>query len=220
MTVHAVTATRSLDWSRVTAMSTAVAAHVVAVALVAMPLALPSPRILPAAVEVALREVVPPPVVPTPPEPVAPPHVPRLHTPVATTPKASPVNAVTTDITSPMPVSAATTSIANAPTDIAPASAPAAAGETRTLAYNGALRLVYPPAAARAHEQGTVLLRVLVDVRGAAQRIEIARSSGHTQLDAAAREAVRHARFRPVLQGGQPVPAWGLVPIEFRLDRA
>ena len=73
--------------------------------------------------------------------------------------------------------------------------------------------------ALREHQQGRVLLRVLVDAEGRVQRIEIERGSGHAQLDMAAREAVQAAHFRPVLKDGNPVPAWGLVPIEFRLDR-
>jgi protein TonB len=57
-------------------------------------------------------------------------------------------------------------------------------------------------------------------VNGDVQRIEIVRSSGHASLDAAAREAVRAAHFKPVLANGKAVSAWGLVPIEFRLDKA
>jgi protein TonB len=93
-------------------------------------------------------------------------------------------------------------------------------GESRILAYAGALKLAYPRAAIRRHAQGTVLLHVLVGTDGVAQKIELSRSSGHRELDDAAREAVRRARFQPVLQDGVAVPAWGLVPIEFRLDRA
>jgi protein TonB len=51
------------------------------------------------------------------------------------------------------------------------------------------------------------------------QRVEIAKSSGHTRLDMAARESVLRATFRPVMRNGAAVPAWGLVPIAFRLDR-
>jgi protein TonB len=71
----------------------------------------------------------------------------------------------------------------------------------------------------RAREQGIVTLRVLVDASGLPQRVEIARSSGHARLDAAAKESIEHARFRPVVQNGIAIPAWGIVPIAFRLDR-
>lgn len=90
-------------------------------------------------------------------------------------------------------------------------------GLTQELAYAEALQPVYPPASARAREQGRVLLRVLVGVDGTPKEVGIERSSGHARLDAAARDAVRRSRFRPVMRDGKAAPAWGLVPIEFRL---
>ena len=81
------------------------------------------------------------------------------------------------------------------------------------------MRPSYPADSARAHEEGTVVLRVLVDADGNPQRVEIARSSGHARLDAAARDGVLHARFRPVLRDGAAVEAWGLVPVAFKLQR-
>ena len=72
----------------------------------------------------------------------------------------------------------------------------------------------------RAREGGQVLLNVFVDAEGRAQRVEIARGSGHSALDAAACEAVMRARFKPVLRDGVAISAWGVVPIRFRLDDA
>jgi protein TonB len=92
-------------------------------------------------------------------------------------------------------------------------------GATQTLAYATPLAPMYPPSSLRAREEGTVLLRVLVDPSGVPQRVEIARSSGHTRLDTAARDSVLRARFRPVMRDGAAVSAWGIVPIAFRLDR-
>ena len=94
-----------------------------------------------------------------------------------------------------------------------------AAGTTQALAYATPVTPAYPPASKRAFEQGTVVLRVLVDVSGMPQRVEVAKSSGHARLDTAARESVLRATFRPVMRDGAAVPAWGLVPIAFRLDR-
>jgi len=214
------------DWQRVAAFCTTFAAHLAAVALIAAPLAMPPAREIPKPVEASLIFTpTPPPSTPPPPEPAPPPraHLVRhlLPTPAPPPPTTStaPADAAPPALT---PTASAPTPATNVPvaagiSDIGPASP---AGETRTLAYDGALRLAYPVASLRAREQGSVLLRVLVDEHGAPQRIEIARSSGHPKLDAAAREAVRSARFRPVLRAGQPAPAWGLVPIEFRLDRA
>jgi len=113
-----------------------------------------------------------------------------------------------------------TPAVIDAPASATSAGTPdSSAGESRTLAYDGALKLRYPAASMNRKEQGTVLLRVLVDAAGLVQRIEIARSSGHSQLDNAARDAVQRAHFRPVWRDGEAVQAWGVVPIEFRLDR-
>lgn len=96
----------------------------------------------------------------------------------------------------------------------------AGGGASRELAWAAPLRLRYPPPALRARLQGEVMLNVLVDAQGRAQQVEVVRSSGHRVLDIAARAAVLGARFRPVLRDGVAVPAWGVVPIRFRLDDA
>lgn len=207
----------TFDWRRVGAFSTTLAAHGAALALILMPLAAPIERDLQRAIDVTFVEAPPAPKIPPPPEPeplrkpprpsAAPPlrSQPRPSAPVAEAP--SPVQA---------PVAPAPPVVVDpAP----PTEAVAPAGETRQLAYDGELHARYPAASLRAHEQGTVLLRVLVDAQGRVERVEIARSSGHPKLDAAARDAVSKARFKPVLSDGEPIPAWGLVPIEFRLDR-
>jgi protein TonB len=77
---------------------------------------------------------------------------------------------------------------------------------------------VYPALSRRVGEQGRVVLRVLVNPRGRADDVEIRSSSGHSRLDDAARETVRRWRFVPAKRGDQPVPAWVLIPISFRLE--
>ncbi len=76
----------------------------------------------------------------------------------------------------------------------------------------------YPAAARRLQEEGRVLLRVFVSATGTADRVEIERSTGSARLDAAAQQAVRTWRFVPARQGGQAVPAWVIVPIQFSLE--
>ena len=76
----------------------------------------------------------------------------------------------------------------------------------------------YPTASRRLNEQGQVLLRVFVSAAGAADRVEIERSSGSARLDSAAQQAVRAWRFVPARQGDQTVPAWVIVPIQFSLE--
>lgn len=220
MSAHANVPLASLDWQRIVALGTSFSLHVLAVAIVAIPIAMPLPRLLPKAAEVRIFEPKPPPpALPIPPEPLPLVHPRPSHHPVAALPvPQAPIAPTPSPLESPI----ATTPIASAPVDSAPGDAHAspAGGETRMLAYDGALKLTYPPTSMRQREQGTVWLRVLVDTAGVAQRIEIERSSGHPRLDIAAREAVRNAHFRPVLRDGRAVPAWGIVPIEFRLERS
>lgn len=76
----------------------------------------------------------------------------------------------------------------------------------------------YPPLSRRSREQGRVLLRVLVTPGGSAQEIEVRDSSGHPRLDDAAREAVRQWKFVPAKRGDEPVAAWVLIPVSFKLE--
>lgn len=213
---HADLRIATFSWRRVAALGSSFSLHMAALALVALPLARPLPR---AAEKIpqATLVLLPPPVtaLPLPPDPLPLPHthvVQRTKPPLATTPVAPSPTPVAVD---PTPATAAPGTPFDPPdTDASPA------GATRVLAYAAPLRLRYPQGALRQHLQGSVLLRVLVAADGSAQQVEIERSSGHTVLDTAARDAVKAARFRPVLKDGTAVPAWGLVPIEFRLDRA
>jgi len=76
----------------------------------------------------------------------------------------------------------------------------------------------YPRQSIRAGHEGTVTLRVHVDAAGRPLEVTIERSSGHRELDRAARDTVLNRwRFQPAQREGQNVPAWGLVPIRFVL---
>ncbi len=76
---------------------------------------------------------------------------------------------------------------------------------------------LYPALSRRMSEQGKVMLRVLVNAKGTADKIELKSSSGSSRLDDAALEAVKRWRFVPARQGDQPVAAWVLIPIAFTL---
>jgi protein TonB len=104
---------------------------------------------------------------------------------------------------------------AEARTEIAKA-APTLPGFSAAYLRNPAPR--YPVAARRAGEQGTVTLRVLVARDGQPARVDVEKSSGSAQLDAAALEAVRSWRFVPARQGTDAIESWVLVPIVFRLE--
>lgn len=75
----------------------------------------------------------------------------------------------------------------------------------------------YPREALERRWQGTTLLRVEVLADGAAGSIEIAKSSGHSNLDEAATEAVRHWKFLPARSGGAALGSTVEIPVTFRL---
>jgi protein TonB len=76
----------------------------------------------------------------------------------------------------------------------------------------------YPVLSRRLHEEGRVLLRVLVNPAGRADEVQVQSSSGHSRLDTAARETVRGWKFVPAKRGAEPVAAWVLIPVSFRLE--
>jgi len=210
-----------LDWQRVGALSVAFAVHLAAAFVLAMPLLPAPPRAIPRSVEVVMRSEPPPPP-PIPPETLPEPKSRPAHAPTQAVPKPQLVRNTVVEVTTAAPIPDAPdapVAPVPAPTDVG-ASSGDGRGASRVLAYDGALKLRYPPSSIRAHEEGQVLLNVLVDADGHAQRVEIARGSGHAALDAAAREAVLRAHFKPVLRDGVAVSAWGVVPIRFRLDEA
>jgi protein TonB len=204
-----------LDWLRVGAWSGSFAAHISILLLIALPMTVPETREHATTIVARwIEPAIPTPTFPEPPPPQAPHHVQR--TPVHTPPP--PTIVASSDTSKPSPIADPVTPAG--PVAIAPPNADdiGSGSASQMLAYASPLQPRYPPASMRAHEQGTVMLRVLVDESGVPQRIEIARSSGHTGLDAAARDSVSHARFRPVMRNGRATSAWGIVPIEFRID--
>lgn len=75
----------------------------------------------------------------------------------------------------------------------------------------------YPRISKRRGEQGEVLLRVQVTPQGRAVRVNIKQSSGSVRLDKAAQQTVRQWHFVPAQKNGQPISAWVIVPIVFKL---
>jgi len=76
----------------------------------------------------------------------------------------------------------------------------------------------YPAAARRRGDQGTAMLKVLVDPEGVPLRIELDQSSGSRLLDGAALDAVKSWRFVPARRGTEYVEGWVRVPVVFRLE--
>lgn len=112
--------------------------------------------------------------------------------------------------------------------DSAPEATPPAAAEAATQPepiepprfnanYLDNPRPAYPSLSRRLGEEGRVLLRVEVDTGGRPANVVLHKSSGHLRLDEAAVETVLRWKFLPAHQGGQPVAAWVIVPIQFSL---
>lgn len=76
----------------------------------------------------------------------------------------------------------------------------------------------YPPAAYRAREEGTVLVRADIDAAGNPGNVTIARLSGSRELDRAARDAVSGWKFEPAIKDGKAVASTVEVPVDFKLD--
>ncbi len=76
----------------------------------------------------------------------------------------------------------------------------------------------YPRLSRKIGEEGRVLLKVLVSEQGAANTVEVEKSSGYTRLDESAVDAVKRWKFIPARKGAQALSAYVLVPISFALD--
>lgn len=80
-----------------------------------------------------------------------------------------------------------------------------------------AIRPDYPRGARQRGEQGSVVLELSVDERGAVSGVAVAESSGYSELDAAAERAARAARFSPARAEGRPVASAARLTLTFRL---
>jgi TonB family protein len=78
---------------------------------------------------------------------------------------------------------------------------------------------VYSVASQRAHEQGTVIVRVFVDAHGVPSQIRLVQSSGFPRLDQSALEAVKRYRYAPPAQEAQAAQSWATARVEFDLLR-
>ena len=75
----------------------------------------------------------------------------------------------------------------------------------------------YPEKMRRAGIEGTVTLKVLVDIDGTVTEIRVHKSSGYTEFDQAAINALRKAKFEPAEHKGDKVKTWTQMPFFFRL---
>jgi protein TonB len=75
----------------------------------------------------------------------------------------------------------------------------------------------YPRMLKAAGVSGVVIVRIQIDAAGRVLRSVIGTSSGREAFDEAALEVTEVMNFEPALNGDQPVAAWVVMPIEFRV---
>lgn len=159
----------------------------------------------------------PPPVAPPPPPKMAappPPFMPPPEVVVATPPPVANTIQVTTAVAPREPVQM----VPSAPPELtgtAPAVAPSAvsapkephrvAGERDKQSCEDP---EYPPMSRRNEEQGTVILRFLIDVNGHVIDSKIVTSSGFSRLDRIAKDAFSRCVFKPGTVDGKPEQSW------------
>jgi periplasmic protein TonB len=155
-----------------------------------------------------IQELKPPPPNAPPPPPklvdLPPPYIPPPEVRI----RQAPTNAITAVVHEPPPEPV--TSAAPQPR---PVHVPAVLG-----ASSSCEKPEYPPMAERLGEEGTVVLRFLVDVDGTAVQSEIASSSGHETLDEAARSALSRCKFRPGAVDGKPEKSWAVIKYNWRIQ--
>ncbi len=75
----------------------------------------------------------------------------------------------------------------------------------------------YPAMAKRMGEEGRVVMQVLVNDKGRAERVEIIKSSGFNRLDESAKMALMRAIFKPYIEDGKSVTVLATASINFSL---
>ncbi len=78
----------------------------------------------------------------------------------------------------------------------------------------------YPPLAIRRHQEGDVVMRLLVRPDGLVGDAEVVKSSGYPQLDAVALTSVGSWAYIPAVRHHHPVAAWIQVRIRFHMGPA
>lgn len=78
---------------------------------------------------------------------------------------------------------------------------------------------VYPRASLRRHEEGKVILELLVQADGTVGEIRVKESSGYQRLDQAAIKAVRRWHYVPARQGDDDIDFWYQQPLLFKVRK-
>jgi len=77
---------------------------------------------------------------------------------------------------------------------------------------------IYPPEAARRHQQGIVILMLYINGSGTLDKVEIVKSSGFPLLDAAAIREMKLSKFEPAMDGAIPIRSRAQASVTYRLE--
>ncbi len=138
--------------------------------------------------------------------------------PILVAPKAavSPVTVpppVAKPIEKPTPIAEPVAVQPPAPVAVPQKSEPATPKIVQGVAYLVQPNVVYPDSAGGA--TGTCVVRALINVNGTVDEVTVQRKSGNAQLDRAALQAVKKAKFKPYREDGVAQAVYTLVPIAY-----
>jgi periplasmic protein TonB len=160
-----------------------------------------------------IQEVKPPTIAPPPPPPPVinppPPYIPPPLIQIAPPPSPPVIASVTTQ-KPPAPVPVPVQS---------PVARPAIAKGAGLDSNQGCAAPQYPEEAENMGETGTSVVQFLIGADGSVQQSRVASSSGHTQLDEAALQALGQCRFKPAIgTDGKPQEAWTSISYVWTLN--
>ncbi len=75
----------------------------------------------------------------------------------------------------------------------------------------------YPKAAKTAGIEGRIIVQVFVDIKGRVTETVILKEIPNSGFGKAASAAIKRTRFKPARKRGQPVAAWIVIPVHFKL---
>ena len=114
-----------------------------------------------------------------------------------------------------LPPQAAPAPVSHAP--VVAKAEPAGPKVVSAVEYIQAPQADYPAMARRMGEEGRVVMQVLVNDKGRAEKVEILKSSGFSRLDESAKLALLRALFKPYLEDGKATTILATASINFSL---
>ncbi len=214
-----------LDSARILTLSGTIAINLIAMGLLMMPLAAPPPL---AWVEPKpdtetrwLKKPVPPIEIVNVAKPTTQPITTPIERPVAASNKRDDSDAATAVVSDSGAILANEVMATEATGPFIESIAPISTGPAPVqLEYARAPAPNYPRNAQRLGQTGTVMLQVLVGIDGLPLEVRVMQTSGHRELDEAARaQVLKRWSFRPATRDGIAIQAIGLVPVQFSLQR-